>query len=239
MIIMTEKLNNKTEKIMSLFCDFVGEYHLENICREIEGRKQEIDNTEVPESLDIWFSRYIGKIKRKEAIRSTLAKMKNFSLRAASFLFVVVASLFIVTISVDAVRIKVLNLLTENRNAYTSVRVDENPLLGWEGYYFPGYIPKGFHIESAKELKHIKHVEFADQKDNSIVFVQGPNGTDFNLDTENYDKTDTAVNSSKAILYMNSGEKLLIWNNEEFSFYIISRISAEEIIRIAESVEKK
>ena len=47
------------------------------------------------------------------------------------------------------------------------------------------------------------------------------------------------INNRKAVLTEKEERNILFWNNEEFSFYLVSRLEAEKLQIIAESLEKK
>lgn len=238
---MTGKTDNKAEKLMSAYYDYIGEQYLENLCRDMEARAEEINRVKVPDSLDQWFGQYIMQYKKKEAARRFFKKFRAVGIRTAAFLFVLVASLFIITVSVDAIRLKVYNLLLESNNKYSSVRVDENPTVSidWEDYYFPAWLPEGFHMEKATELRNIKIIKFTNDSDQYISFTQAINGTDIQMDTESGSQREVIVNHQMAILSEKSGESVLFWNNDESSFCLSSGLSSEILIQIAQSVKKK
>lgn len=233
----------KQKKLLSAFYDYVGEYHLDNICADIDSRKIEIDNIDIPQSLDDWFDRYINNVKKKEKQRKFIKKAKSISSKTAAILLVLFVSITTLTLSVEAFRTQVYNLLSTEHNEYSRVRIrhesTENVTIEWENYYFPTYMPEGFYVASIREVEEIKEINFINENNEYIVFSQAPNGTDFNLDTEDGIKTELVINNRKAVLTEKEERNILFWNNEEFSFYLVSRLEAEKLQIIAESLEKK
>lgn len=232
----------KQNKLMSAYYDYIGENHIDNICAEIDSLKEKIESTEVPESLDDWFSQYIKSIKKREIKNRLIGIIRKFFPRVAVSLFVLLVSLITLTFSVDALRVKVYNFLLTDHNEYSSVRIEEaaeGVTIDWEQYYFPDYIPEGFYIESAKENKDTKMISFVNSENDYILFIQSLNGSDFNIDTEDGSSRELFIGKRKGVLVDKNGEHILIWNNEECSFYIKSDLEAEKLIYIAESLKKK
>ena len=237
---MTEQADKKAEKIMSAYFDYIGEMHLENICRGLDEQKEEIDRIQVPESLDAWFIRFMDQHRKKESRGRLFTGLRKASSKAAVILLVLFVSMMVITVSVDAFRIKVYNLLFESNEKYSSVRVDElGDEMNWEDFYFPAYVPKGFQVKSARELKQVRIIEFTDDKGEYITFFQSTNGNDMQMDTEAGDQREVMVNDRVAILSEKSGKSILFWHNDECSFWLTSGLDGEVLVRIAESVITK
>lgn len=238
---MNGKADDKAEKLMNAYYDYIGDQYLENICRDIEAREEEINGTKVPESLDNWFVQFITQYKKKQAAHLFFSRLKTVSTKVAAVLFVLIASMLIVTLSVDAIRMKVFNLLLESNDKYSSVRVDEAPAFAieWEEYYFPAWLPEGFRVDRAKELINVRTIEFINDNDQYIFFSQAINGTDLQLDSEDGERKEVEINHQPAILFEKSEKSVLFWNNDESSFCLNSSLNSEILIQIAQSVKKK
>lgn len=241
MIIMTGQVNKKAGKVIFAYYDFVGEHHLENVCKAIDARGEEVNSIQLPESLDVWFNRHLDRMKKREAFQKLIGNLKTALSRVAIIIMTLVLSMLIITISVDAVRTRVYNLLLDNHEYFTSVRIDEFPdaMLSWEEYYYPKFIPKGFYIQSASELVQTKTIEFINADETRIMFSQTRNGSDHNLDTEGSSKKEVHINGNTAALFESPKMNILFWNDEDFSFCLSSALSPDIIIEMAESVVKK
>jgi len=142
----------------------------------------------------------------------------------------------------------VFNLFMETNEKFTNVKIDEeldvakhyveNNIILWDGYYQLSYIPDGFKIESSDRLIDTRIIQYASDK-NFITFAQAPNGTEFQLDTEGSNVSEILINNRKGIISKKEDKTILFWSNEDSSFYIISGIKSEEIIKIAEKIIKK
>lgn len=243
------KQNNKnpssSEQLMEAFYSYIGECHLENIANELNSKKEEIDQLQVPNTLNEWFKDYIEGNKKEEKKRKRRKQLRKISSRVALIFFALLVSLTILTVSVEAIRVKVLNFFTEKTEKYTSFKVDEEAsksdsvAITWDNFYYPMYLPEGFRLESAEEFNTTKIIQFTNVNGESIQFVQAPNGTDIQLDTENSNTSEVMINNATGILIQKENKNILFWSNNEMSFYIISSIDANEIIDVSKSIEKK
>ena len=153
----TDKKESRQE-LMNAYYSYIGEYHLSNISDEIEINKNQIENIAVPESMNIWFTEYISKIKKKEQQKKILGKGKRILARVAIILLFLVMSMTIVTLSVEALRVRVFNFLLTETEKYSSVRIVEEQLKAnntdpGEEYYYPTNIPAGFDVDSTNKLR--------------------------------------------------------------------------------------
>ena len=71
------------------------------------------------------------------------------------------------------------------------------------------------------------------------MFNQSPNGTNFQFDSEDAEVKEIDIMGNKGVLLNKEGRTTLFWNNEEYSFYLLSTIDEKELISMAESLIKK
>lgn len=234
----------KKTKLMAAFYDYIGECHIDNICAELENRKDEIDMTEVPETLDERVYQCIDKFNMRNARKRLAEKIRSIIPKAAVILLVLFVSLLTLTLSVDAFRTQVYNFISTDNDEYSSVRIrpgsSENEVkINWKEYYFPTYVPEGFYIDKIQENDRVKAVYFKNENNEQIKFFQAPNAADFNMDTEGGEKEELLINGMVAVLIKKDGKNILFWNNAEASFYLVSELEADKLVIIAESLEKK
>jgi hypothetical protein len=232
------------QELINAYYSYIGEYHINNICDEIEIEKSDIDNTRVPEHLDDWFTKYTSKVKKEELHKNILNNVRRVLPRVAVITLILIISMTLVTLNVEAIRIKVYNILFAENDKYSTVRiVEEQPNTditeSGEDYYLPTYIPVGFEIESVKELKNFLIIVYINKVNEQFTFTQAPNGTSFHLDTEGSIKEEVLISSNKGIFIEKGGRNILFWSNEECSFYIASGLDRDSLIIIAESIKKK
>ncbi len=235
-------MKNKENKIIEAYYEYIGETYVDSIVDELEDKKEEIKNTTFPKKLDTWVQEYIKKEEKKENKIRLIKNIKNQSKRAAIILLIIIAGISTLIFTVEAIRVRVFNYFIERNEKYTEIRVEEEndiktPELDWENYYQPTYMTKGYFFESSKGIGSIKVLKYSDGE-NQITFTQANNGTDFQLDTEDAVTENIIINGNEGFLIIKEDRSMIFWHNEEKSFTITGNIKKEEIVKIAESMEK-
>lgn len=236
--------DEKHEKLKSAFYDYIGENHIDNICAEIEEFNEEINRIKVPVTLDKRVYQYIDGISGKKYRKKPWINLNRTYSRVAVILLVLFSSLMTLSFGGDTFKLNIQNLLFSDRDKYSSVKIrheneTKNIKIEWKNYYYPAYLPDGFYIESVNELLNIREIKFKNNGNDYIYFTQAPNGIDISLDTEGGEKKEVIINNRKAIFTAKDGKNILVWNNEECSFYLTSNLDEKKMKYIAESLEKK
>lgn len=244
-------LDNKKEEreiMEKAFLSFIGYQHAQNVLRELEDYKDEIQDIETPESLNkrvLEFIQESENIKRRTKLKKTYNNLiRTKAHKVAAIIIILAISLTILTVSVEAFRVKVFNIILEQREKYLEIRLDEeNPKEGLtenklEEYYTPDYIPDGFGLESVGGSGETSTLIYKNRSNQTIIFDQAPNETVYQLDSEDVIKQDITINGFKGI-YLTKGDRItLYWNNGETSFVLISDIEFEDLKKMAESIKK-
>lgn len=193
------------------------------------------------------FQRVLDKAFLKRAIKSALAN----SYRALSKVAVVVAILsfgfFITAMSVQTVRVNVLNFLIGFEKEYTSLYIGEsggNSIIGdhiyvsWTDAYVPTYIPNGFKITKLTNESDYKSINYIHADGRTIFYYEFSESDEVNLDTEDAERTENTVIQGNDALFVEKGGKLsVIWENHSKMFLISAEISEDELFMIAEGVK--
>lgn len=242
--------NNEREKkelLEKAFFSYVGYYYTQNILEELEKHREEIDAFEVSEELDKRVYKSIQEIEnnRKSKFKKTYDKMLRTKAHKAAAIFIILAvSMAVLTVTVEAFRVRVFNMILEQREKYLEIRLDEEDTGGVNeenlgAYYVPEYIPEGYSIDSVDEYGEIKVIIYSNADNDTIIFNQASNNTKHQFDSENAKKEEININEQKGILLLKQKEATVFWNNEEKSFYLLSdNIEFQELIKMAESIKK-
>jgi len=244
MVKPTNDNDDKLQDIMETYYSYIGQSHIDVINKDLESKKEEINSVQIPDSLDSWFDDYIKGSKERDKRIKRKKRLKITASKVAMVLLVISVSLTILTFSVEAIRVKVLNLFIEINDKYSEFKVGEideydNDVVQRDDDYEPMYIPEGFVIDNTEEFNNIKTTEFTDGNNGFIVFEIAPNGTDYQFDTEDAKVSEVLVKGTKGILIEKNNRNIVFWNDEEWTFYILSGIEPEIMMRMAESIEKQ
>lgn len=239
---MNDKYDKEELLEKSLF-SYIGYNHIENLSQELILNKEDIRDTKVPETLDSWFQDFNKKIKRQEKIGRYRKTFKNIFTKVAMIFLILAISLGVLTTTVEAFRVKVLNMIMETKEKYIGIRVTDDGVESSvnkdkiKGYYLPQYIPKGFTLDKIEALGKSRISRYLNNKGREIEFHQVPNGADFKLDSENAIRKDIEINGYPGMTLSKEGRHIVFWHNEDYSFVILTEIGLKELIAMAESLK--
>ena len=238
--------NNEQEQMMDSFYRYVGYQHIENVAKEFDEISKLAKDIEYPKELDDWFYDYLEKSKKAEKRKKRAASMKRMSSRAAMVVIVLGIGLTVLSFSVEAFRIKFLNLVTDVTQRYTSFQIEEiknqeedSIPTNWSNYYLPEYIVDGYSLNRVQEFGENKIMFYQNNQGEEIQFSQSPNNNNFQVDTENAEITEIMINDRKGILVDKNGFLTLFWYNSDYAFYLMGNIDKDEIVKMAESTKIK
>lgn len=234
------------EKMMEALFEYAAACHVDNISNEnpIE------DDSSLEFSLPAEFDRKMKKIiaghNRKETLKRVRKKTIKFLPKAAIFLLVLVGSFTIVVASVQALRVKAINIIYDIQNKYTSIQTsDENNTMqingkipeNWNGYV-PGYIPPGFKIDKTEQRDMFEAIYYNNEQDQIIRFTRYfSENTDLRIDTEGATVHNISINNTDALLSDKQGLISIVWK-EDYLFSLVGEADKSELVKMANSIEK-
>lgn len=231
------------KSMMEAYYKMIGEAHVENIVDELAGKSDEIDKIVVPKSMDDWFDSFQKRRKQEVNRKRWLRRMRKLSARAAVFAVILVASMTVVTLSVDAFRIRVFNFFLEKNESFSEIEFAENetnqevPDIKLDSYYYLAYLPSGYQYEKYTVVGDGITIEYTNGKD-IITFDQDKSGAYYQLDTEDSEVHEVVIGEKSGRLIIKEERAMLFWTDGENSFLIIGLLAEQEIIKMANSIEK-
>ena len=230
-------MKENENKIMESFYHYIGENHINHVAEEFDRISADASETS---TLDAWFDDYFHLLKSQEKRRKLRSRYQLLSKRVAIFIALALVGIFVTTMSVEAFRIKLFNIVTEVTDKYTKVSIveTENGIesqVDWYSYYAPEYIPEGYTYSNSENFGDIKIIFYSDASGKEIQFSQTPVNPEYQIDTEDAVVTEVIVNGGKGILVEKEGLLTLIWTIDNKTFNIIGEIERDEIMKMAES----
>ena len=230
-------MKENENKIMESFYHYIGENHINHVAEEFDRISADASETS---TLDAWFDDYFRLLKSQEKRRKLRSRHQLLSKRVAIFIALALVGIFVTTMSVEAFRIKLFNIVTEGTDKYTKVSIveTENGIesqVDWDSYYAPEYIPEGYTYSNSENFGDIKIIFYSDASGKEIQFSQTPVNPEYQIDTEDAVVTEVIVNGGKGILVEKEGLLTLIWTIDNKTFNIIGEIERDEIMKMAES----
>jgi hypothetical protein len=234
--------DNKNAMLMEVFFRHIGEAHAENLVKELETHREEIDKIVIPKSFDDWFWKFSAAKQKEERRKAIFKQMRYIAAKAAVVAIVLLASLSIVTLSVKSVRAKIFEFFTNIYEQFTDVNPNNDyktamANIKWDSFYYPTYIPEGFRFNSYEMFGFIKMISF--KKDNILIQLhQTSNMNSIRLDTEDAAVTKVIINGFDGLLIVKEGRSIIFWNNGVTYFYIVGIMSENDAIKMAKSLIK-
>ena len=236
--------NDKEELLHKTLYSYIGYNNVEKINDDIKDNTEDIKLIEVPKSLDKWFVEFNNDLESKETKNKYKKNFKSIISKVAIVFLILFISIATLTVTVDAFRVRLFNTIIKNTEKYLDIEVNEesqtnNIEQNIDGFYELEYIPNGFELDYVEDLGDTKIVNYINNKNEEILFNQSPNGTNFQLDSEGGEVKEVDIMGSEGIILKKEDRTTLFWNNEEYSFYLLSTIDEKELISMAKSLIKK
>lgn len=150
--------------------------------------------------------------------------------------------------SSETFRVRVFSMFAEDRGQYTAIglREDEQKSFdvpnGWEGMYYPSYIPAEFEIESVDSSFGREFSVYMRDKNNSdvrLIFEEMSENNEMNVDTENAKVYYTEIHGNTALVSVKTGVTIVTWNEQNRMFSVIIDGEAEkDALKVAKSVTR-
>lgn len=150
--------------------------------------------------------------------------------------------------SSETFRVRVFSMFAEDRGQYTAIglREDEQKAFdvpnGWEGMYYPSYIPAEFEIESVDSSFGREFSVYMRDKNNSdvrLIFEEMSENNEMNVDTENAKVYYTEIHGNTALVSVKTGVTIVTWNEQNRMFSVIIDGEAEkDALKVAKSVTR-
>lgn len=145
------------------------------------------------------------------------------------------------SISVEAVRVRVIELINDVFEKFTSISYQKH-----EGKYggnvgerrLPQYLPEGFEITEQEQIFNDVHIIYQNKLGKEILFRQIEiNTNNMIVDTEDTMIEELILEDRKIYYYENKGIKNVMWIQEGYQLILSSEIEKGELIKISLSIK--
>ncbi|MFJ3388648.1 DUF4367 domain-containing protein [Lysinibacillus sp. NPDC086135] len=106
----------------------------------------------------------------------------------------------------------------------------------------PEYLPTGYHENIVEKLGKSTNIEYVDPQGNIVYLSYRPeeNDTNTSVDNENHEIESKTINGQKTYIIKATSEEFengVIWSMEGYTLSLWSKLSKDELIKIAQSVD--
>lgn len=185
---------------------------------------------------------------KKDRSRKKDRSVRRFINKAAVFFLLLIVVFSTAMVTVQALRVKVMNFLIDIQPEYTSFQIKDNASgsggeklsVNWTNTYLPTYIPAGYEVDSLTYTEPLKEITYRNQKDiNSLIdFSENDSSNNVEIDTENADVFKTVyINGHKGTLVVKNSQTTVAWEMDQHIFVVCTEESMEETLKIAQNVK--
>ncbi len=172
---------------------------------------------------------------RKQRILNTINK-------AAVAMVIMLVVLGSAVMTVEAVRIRVLNFVMNIEPEYTSFALEdsdkgESTIIDWYKAYAPTFIPAGYEVSGVSTDQYAKSIEFKNKQGLLITYMELSEGSKPQLDTENASIETININGHEGKLIKKDSLVTLIWSMNDHMYIIRGQMKEETAVKIAEGVK--
>ena len=148
--------------------------------------------------------------------------------------------------SSETFRVRVFSMFAEDRGQYTAIglREDEQKAFdvpnGWEGMYYPTYIPDGFEVINVENLsEQIFLISFENKNNEYLTFEEMKEDAESNIHTENEQLYYTENHGTTAVFSLKSHITIFSWNEQNRILSVVFDGEVEEdALKVAKSVTR-
>ena len=189
--------------------------------------------------MDLRLRRIINKYNKIEKAKNALFFTGKI---AAGFTILLIIS-GTVLLSVNASRNYILNSFLKWNSKYSTINFSEGDKQNDFNKYSINYIPEGFNLRSSDSDDVSMFLTYTNDNNVSIYIMETyANTVNFSIDNENSKQSEIMINGNKAYLFESikvGDSSILLWNDGNIAFEIISTISSDQLILIGENIVKK
>lgn len=186
------------------------------------------------------------KEQQEERARNKAVRYRHMLRRLAAAVALVVAIGAVggmLVMNVEAWRVPFLNFVFEITGEGTEVRLNGEDELAKQTVSFsvpvPEYLPENFELTNSMDDTVKSYLTYQDDAGNEIIYIFTSSDETMWTKYADQEKENVSINGMNGYLIGGSGQEgiTLIWGSEDEVFTLWGEISADELIKIAESIK--
>lgn len=182
-------------------------------------------------------------ISLKKQFFTVVPRTMRFAVAALGILCIGLMTAFA---SSETFRVRVFSMFAEDHGQYTAIglREDEQKAFdvpnGWEGMYYPTYVPDGFEVINVENLsEQIFLISFENKNNEYLTFEEMTEDAESNIDTENAQVYYTEIHGNTALVSVKADLTIVSWNEQNRILSVVFDGEVEEdALKVAKSVTR-
>lgn len=181
-----------------------------------------------------FYEQYLSKNQKTKIAK----RIGRYAVRTAACLFVMMILSTVLICSVSAFRNKALEILINISGETASINLDTGVYLSWSGTNYPTYVPEGYELVSVSLTDDIKQMEFRNNENKSLYFMQQSNKVTGMIDSENLQEQEEIVIGDTIGYYSyKNGVSVMTWDYRDNIYSLQGEIGKDEMVLIAVSTQ--
>jgi len=231
-------MKNRNEKILDVLIETAADDALFQEMSELPSC-EELDKIYKPSpEMDKRIKRLITRTENTRKIKKAVSFTGKIAASALSLFVVIITILF----SVEASRNYIFNTFIKWYDDHSKIEFQQNETPNNFEKYSINYIPKGFEVNNIISNELGRQFTYRNSIGESIILRESlADSLNLDIDNERSNSIVIRVNDNEAYLFKSSHDdeiNTLIWNDGNVVFTLITSISTDEMILIAESIKK-
>ena len=144
--------------------------------------------------------------------------------------------------NVEAIRIKVMELLIHIQEDHTELQLVENEdedfyvPANWQGSYYPSYIPEGFNL--VEHGKFVCYVRYQEKGGKNIYYTEYNESDKVDINSENAALSYSQINGHDVFVIERDDMVIATWAVEDRYIVMETELSKDEALNIIQNVRK-
>lgn len=187
------------------------------------------------------FEKKMDKLIKEQKRTPFMRSFVIYGKRVAAIFLIIVSVSFATTMSVEAYRVRFFEVITEVWEEFTSIvfkseeGINDGNLLPTN----PQYIPEGFSIFYEDVDDYMNMIIYKNEANIEIFYEQSfISNKEILLDTEGIEVETMKIENQNINYFTNKGVNQVYWNDNTYTYTLISSIDIEEIFKMTKSVLK-
>ena len=110
---------------------------------------------------------------------------------------------------------------------------------GWEGRYYPAYIPEGYTFYRCVKSSPTNSLMYVNAEGKFITFSIVDYSAGMSIDAENMSKAEVFIGNREAVLYVGETTSSVVINYEDYVIFVYGSVPKETIIKIAKNISER
>lgn len=110
---------------------------------------------------------------------------------------------------------------------------------GWEGRYYPAYIPEGYTFYRCVKSSPTNSLMYVNAEGKFITFSIVDYSAGMSIDAENMSKAEVFIGNREVVLYVGETTSSVVINYEDYVIFVYGSVPKETIIKIAKNISER